>query len=356
MKVNKEQTIYGIKNKINSKIFCFGAGSIGVDFCDFAIYSGIKKENLIFVDNFTFNTEKHGISVISKGDMIQKVTENDTIVITTLFCGEIYEDLQTISELDNIEVNFAQLLYSKDRQETKELILTKKSDVLIPKTIHYCWFGNSQIPDDLKRYMATWEEKCPDYTIKRWDESNYDITKNRYMREAYEAKKWGFVPDYARLDILYNSGGIYLDTDVEILKPFDDLLNQGAFFSFTTNFKINIGSGIASTPKHRLVKEMLDEYSNISFHNPDGSLNITPCMEYQHRALIKYNYKTNGKLQEFEDFTILPIDILCGYDHYFDTMLINKNTFSVHHSKHSWQGEERMKNIKKSTKLLQGFL
>lgn len=88
---------------------------------------------------------------------------------------------------------------------------------LIPKVIHYCWFSEKEIPEKYQKCIESWEKCCPDYEIKRWDESNYDISKNPYMKEAYEHQKWGFVPDYARLDILYHYGGIYIDTDVELV-------------------------------------------------------------------------------------------------------------------------------------------
>lgn len=357
MIINNKYSIKDISNSIeNKKLFCFGAGSIGVDFCDFAIYNNISINNIIFVDNFNFGFEKHNIKVISKNDMIEQIEKDDIIVISTLFCSEIYEDLQQYSKLDSINVFFAQILYHNNLQETKELKLTKKSDIPIPKIIHYCWFGGTTIPKDLQQYISTWQEKCPDYTIKRWDESNYDVTKNRYMKEAYDNKKWGFVSDYARLDILYEYGGIYLDTDVEVLKNFDELLYQGAFCSFLADFKVNTGNGIGAVPKHRLIKDMMKEYDNIKFINDNGTLNIVPCMEYQHKTLSKYNYNINGKLQEFDDFAILPLDVLCGYNHYIDKYIVNDNTFAIHHSKRSWQDDDRRKSIDKSMIFLSDIL
>ena len=100
---------------------------------------------------------------------------------------------------------------------------------MIPKKIHYCWFGGNPLPELAIRCIESWKKYCPDYEIIRWDESNYDVTKNKYMYQAYENKRWGFVPDYARLDIIYNYGGIYLDTDVELLNSLDDLLDQKCF-------------------------------------------------------------------------------------------------------------------------------
>ena len=118
---------------------------------------------------------------------------------------------------------------------------------MIPKIIHYCWFGGTEIPEADQKCMASWRKYCPDYTIMRWDESNYDYTKNQYMREAYEAKKWGFVPDFARLDIVYTYGGIYLDTDVEIIRNIDDLLVNSAYMGFESGgAAVNPGLGFGA--------------------------------------------------------------------------------------------------------------
>ena len=100
---------------------------------------------------------------------------------------------------------------------------------MIPKVIHYCWFGKNELPEDAKRCIASWKKFCPDYEIIEWNETNYDVRKNKYMSDAYDEKKWAFVSDYARIDIIYNYGGIYLDTDVELLRPLDELLKDKMF-------------------------------------------------------------------------------------------------------------------------------
>ncbi len=115
-----------------------------------------------------------------------------------------------------------------------------KNDTRIPRTIHYIWVGGNPKPDSVNKYIETWKKYCHDYEIKEWNEKNYDVTKNRYCREAYEAKKWAFVTDYMRLDILDKEGGIYMDSDVEILKNLDNFLNEPAFSSFEAGDPTNI--------------------------------------------------------------------------------------------------------------------
>ena len=100
---------------------------------------------------------------------------------------------------------------------------------MIPKKIHYCWFGGNPLPEDVKRYIESWKKYCPDYDLIRWDESNYDVHKNAYVELAYQNKKWAFLTDYARLDIIYEHGGIYLDADVELIHSLDDLLQNSCY-------------------------------------------------------------------------------------------------------------------------------
>ena len=137
--------------------------------------------------------------------------------------------------------------------------------------IHYCWFGGGELPDEYKKYIESWRKCCPDYEIIRWDESNYDVTKNRYMRQAYENKKWAFVSDYARVDIIYHQGGIYLDTDVELVKNFDEFLKWDLFCGFESFDYVAWGVGFGAVKEHEILKDVLNEYEKRSFLKEDGS-------------------------------------------------------------------------------------
>jgi mannosyltransferase OCH1-like enzyme len=145
----------------------------------------------------------------------------------------------------------------------------------IPKIIHYCWFGRNPLPDDYRRYMDSWKTQCPDYEIVEWNEDNFDVTQNTYCREAYEAKKWAFVSDYARLAILCEYGGIYTDADVECLKPLDDFLELEAFSGF--NSPTLISSGVmACQANFLLYREFLEYYDERHFIKKDGTYDTTP--------------------------------------------------------------------------------
>ena len=182
----------------------------------------------------------------------------------------------------------------------------------IPKIIHYCWFGGAPIPEKDKACIESWRKFCPDYEIIEWNESNYDITKNRYMKEAYDVKKWGFVPDYARLDIIYTQGGIYLDTDVEIIRNMDPLLEDEAFMGFEDGKFVALGLGFGAAKGNPHIKAMRDVYEGVSFIKPDGSFNTLPSPHYTTDYLLGEGLETerclpaNRRYQHLSESLFLP--------------------------------------------------
>ena len=135
---------------------------------------------------------------------------------------------------------------------------------MIPKKIHYCWFSGNKMPKEFEAYIASWKKNCPDYEIIRWDETNYDVSRNTYMKDAYKEKRWGFVPDYARFDIIYQEGGIYLDTDVELLKSLDPLLDNPCFLGFEDK------NHIINCDKSLLLRAIVNLIDNAAQHSEDG--------------------------------------------------------------------------------------
>ena len=213
---------------------------------------------------------------------------------------------------------------------------------MIPKTIHYCWFGGNPLPEDAHKCIASWKKYCPDYEIMQWDESNYDVTKSRYMKEAYAEKKWACVSDYARLDIIYEHGGIYLDTDVEIIKPFDGFLSQKMFCGWekTSNLNshfVNLGIGFGSEAENPIIKEMIDLYDTLSFYTSSGELNLTPCPRYQtsvlnnHGLMQKYN-----DIQHLDQAVVYPEEYFCPLNYSSGELELTENSHSIHHYTASW--------------------
>ena len=217
----------------------------------------------------------------------------------------------------------------------------------IPKIIHYCWFGGNPISELGEKCIASWKKYCPEYEIIQWDEGNFDINCNQYAKEAYEAKKWAFVTDYVRLYVVYNHGGIYLDTDVELLKSFDDLLGYSGFMGFEDERNINTGLGFGAVINNNIIYEILRSYEKIPFIKEDGSLDLTPCPQRNTETLVERGLILNNTSQIIEDIIFLPTRYLSPKDYKSGKITIHKNTVSIHHFNASWYTEKQRNFHKK---------
>lgn len=177
---------------------------------------------------------------------------------------------------------------------------------MIPKIIHYCWFGGNPKPEIIEKCIASWKQFCPDWEIKEWNESNYDVSVHPYTREAYEAKKWAFVSDVARLEVVSKEGGVYMDTDVELLAPLDFTAECDAFYAFETNLNIASGLGFGAVAGHPSVTAMLAQYDGRQFL-VNGKLDMSPCPAKNTEALKNCypQFQRNGKDQSFCNIEIL---------------------------------------------------
>jgi mannosyltransferase OCH1-like enzyme len=211
---------------------------------------------------------------------------------------------------------------------------------MIPKKIHYCWFGRGQKSELILRCIESWKKYCPDYEIIEWNEDNLDISSCDYAREAYEAKKWAFVSDYARLYALYSEGGVYLDTDVELLKPLDCFLEHEAF----TGFEVKdspITAVMGARESHPIIKMLLDYYDTAHFVNQDGSMNLLTNTHIITEYFIKQGVLLNGKKQSITDMVIYPQIVFCpnNFSRIFDKP--SKKTYAIHHFDQSWKNSKR---------------
>lgn len=207
---------------------------------------------------------------------------------------------------------------------------------MIPKVIHYCWFGRGPKPDLAVKCIESWKKYLPEYEIKEWNEDNFDLNMYPYTREAYDNRKFAFVTDVVRLYALYNEGGVYMDTDVEVLKPLDSILGYNAVSGFESSSEIPTGL-MASCSKHSLVKELLDEYIHLHFVKANGSFDTTTNVERITKTCTKYGFIPNGRLQTVREFTFLPSDYLCPKDYKTGKIFITDNTLCIHHFAGSWQ-------------------
>lgn len=211
---------------------------------------------------------------------------------------------------------------------------------MIPKVIHYCWFGRNPLPEDAKKCIESWRKYLPDYEIKEWNEDNFDVNSIPYTSEAYAAQKYAFVSDFARFKILYDHGGIYFDTDVEVIKPFDDIIAHGAFMgiekSLATTKGIgcvgaNAGLGLGAEAGLPIYKEIIDFYSSRSYLTEDSTVvtNVT-------RLLMGKGMENSDREQQVADITIYPSEFFCPMDSTTGKIEITPNTVSIHHYTCSW--------------------
>lgn len=206
----------------------------------------------------------------------------------------------------------------------------------IPKIIHYCWFGDGKLPKMAEKCISSWKKYCPDYEIKCWNENNFDIGQNRYALEAHKAGKWAFVSDYVRLKVVHEYGGIYLDTDVELIKSLDPLMDFKGYMGFDENGLMCTGLGFAAEPGNEVVGELLKDYDDIPFILPDGSFDLTPCPDRNTDALKRLGMDTENTDQTFMGVRFLPREYLCPVEYYTGKKKITKNTYSIHHYMASW--------------------
>lgn len=207
---------------------------------------------------------------------------------------------------------------------------------MIPKTIHYCWFGGNPLPKSALKCIASWRKYLPDYEIKEWNESNFDVNVIPYTQEAYEAKKFAFVTDYVRLYALYKEGGIYMDTDVEVLKSFNPFLHHHAFSGFESDNNVPTGMMAAETGS-LWAKDLLCGYDGRTFINPDGSLDTTTNTAVITQYMVSKGLILNNHYQDLADLiTIYPSEYFCPKDHGTGQIYLTPNSYCIHHFAGSW--------------------
>lgn len=225
---------------------------------------------------------------------------------------------------------------------------------MIPKKIHYCWFGEKELPIEYKKNIESWKKYMPTYEIIEWNENNYDYNKNEYTKTMFKEKKWAFLTDYARLDIIYNYGGIYLDTDVEVIKPFDDLLINDAFMGTECGNCINTGIGFGAIKGHEEVKKNKEKYEHLEIYNK-GELRLINCPIITTEILKEDGAKLNGQIESINKVTIYPTEYFCPMNYCTGEIKITPNTYSIHKYSMSWGTFSARKKIIIERKLLKIF-
>ena len=219
---------------------------------------------------------------------------------------------------------------------------------MIPKIIHYCWFGGAPLGESELKCIESWKRYCPDYEIRRWDESNYDVHKNQYMSDAYALRKLAFVSDYARVDVVREYGGLYFDTDVELIRSPDEFLNCGLFCGWENRSgmrengvafdnSVAFGLGFGAKAGHPVLNEILGLYETLNFINSDGTLNLLACPAYQTEVLKRHGLDdARATRQSFEDIEVYPEEFFSPQSQLTGEVRLTPDTVSIHHFSMTW--------------------
>ena len=232
----------------------------------------------------------------------------------------------------------------------------KIMDRKIPKIIHYCWFGGNEKPDSVIKYMESWKKYSPDYEIIEWNEETFDIDSYDFARQAYNAGKFAFVTDIVRLYAIYNYGGIYMDTDVEVLKPLDSLLRYEGFSGFEDDTHIPTGI-MAGEKGNRWFLEQLDYYTNRQFKMENGELDLTTNVEIiTNKSKKDHGFIANGKFQILKyGFVIFPKDYFCPKSPATGIIELTENSYTIHHFSGTWVSTKEKQHSDQFNKIVQIF-
>ena len=272
---------------------------------------------------------------------------------------EMYEQLRDMNLSDDIICYVFPLIMvksvGKSNVQIKEHMLKTKSNPQIEKVIHCFWFSGDKKPEAYQKCIDSWKRVCPDYEIKEWYMNNYDYTKNRFMYQAIKEKKWAFASDYARLDVIYHQGGIYLDIDVELLHSMDGLLGNDAFFAFDTQHNIDLAV-FAAKAANPLIKKLMELYNDIEFSG-DAKTMSWFCQPRYIRAVFKeVGVLLNGDLQMINGMAFLPRNYFEPQDYViYELSAMSEETLAIHRHNAGWKNDDyhfqRQKIIDNNRKL-----
>lgn len=326
------------------KIVCYG---IGHDFdrilknhreYPWAERIGMLVDNDPEKTGMHLSVEEQTYKIMDLEGLLHEDLSNIVVFISCSYYAEILYQLNAISKFDKVECYIYYFMFTLS--ERNPICIRQRKECLIPPVIHYCWFGGGMLPDLYKRCIESWHKYCPDYGIVEWNEGNCDLNENAFARQAYEVKKYGFVPDYFRLKIIYEQGGIYLDTDVELLRSLNDLRYNEAFCGMEVPGEAAFGLGFGAVAGHPVVAKLLERYHNMQF-----SETISPV--WQTADLMNMGMQYGNRQQEIKGMTIFPTEVLSPMNLVTGELNITEYTYAIHHYDGSWVSGERLEKKKK---------
>lgn len=338
-----------LKQNKDAHLICFGAGMVAQHVKYLFEELGLWDRVRFFIDNDTekqkqfFKVGSREIAISGVETLYNGRLQKDIIIILCEWYQDVekqlQEDMKIVPQVYCKYVNLnKRIIKNGYEQEKQNAVNIFKMDTQnhIPPIIHYCWFGEKTIPEEQKKYINNWQKICPQYEIILWNEDNYDISKCRYVYEAFKTQNYAFVSDYVRMDVVYEYGGIYLDTDVELIKNMDCLRKYDAFFSYGKWPAIASGCGFGAKPHLELIREIRDNpRANMGFIDSRGRENKTTNSIYETQIMEKEGFKMNFATQIMKNVIVCSPYFFPSKEH----MDIADEDLAIayHHDAGSWR-------------------
>lgn len=339
------------------RVVLFGIGDYFELYMKEIIPEEIQKSITYAVDNNRYDSvlqiADREVSVYAPSKLLE---ESKCVILISSgnYMYEMYEQLHAMHLSDEISCYIFPLIMvnSAGKQDIRIKEQIEKTAPQIPKVIHSFWFSGDKKPEAYQKCIDSWERICPDYEIHEWNMNNYDYTKHPFMEKAIQERKWAFASDYARLDVVYHQGGIYMDMDVELLHSLDSLLGCEAFFTFDTQNDIDLGT-FAAKKNNPLIRELLKLYDNAAFSSEMKIMNKLCQPRYIRPVLRKAGLVLNGDMQLIDGMIFLPRTYLVPQDSVvYELTAMSEETLAVHRYNAGWKNDDyRMKRIENNRKL-----
>ncbi len=334
----------------DKNVYIFGAGrafesAVEAYFSEGNNVRAVIDNNSSNWGEFTINDKTIEICSIEKFlEILKKNLDGNNILFisTPFYAAELLAQMDSIEMIDGMEC-FIEPFIRNTKEESSEFHFSKGSPQ-IPKHIHYIWFGGNELPKEYKDNIESWKENNPDYIISEWNESNYS-TENAYFNEALRKKEYSFASNYVRIDIINRFGGIYLDTDVKVLKSLDILLNDKAFFNMGCSSRVNNGCGFGSIPNNLILEEILEMYNKLY---SEGSGNVKkPGHWILNKAMEKYGFSIENRYQKINNIVLYPSEVMSPITLFNMGDCFSEKTLSVHYEQGAWKSDREKEGIQK---------
>lgn len=329
--------------RTEKKVICYGAGMLPRYIEPFLHNQGLASHISLFIDR---DLCKRGRTLqyagrdlrIEAPEYLEKLdAERYVILITAEKYREIQKNLANIGFSSQWECYAYPVLNLDYFQRIERENIFSNAPSQMPKAIHYTWFGGREKSELQKKCIESWHICCPDFEIQEWNEGNYDIHKNQYMEQAYENHKWAYVSDYARLDILHQHGGIYLDTDVELFGSLSPLLNTRAFICFGEWPVPNSGAGMGSIKGEELLKELMATREKIPFIQDGGQLDPCTNSNYEMQVLMRRQFHMDATFQQKNGIALYPPDIIAPMSLVGERAFVTERSLGIHYCLNTWR-------------------